>query len=121
MPNQIIDRTKGIRSTTFFDGTNVVAHAAFGDPFTNKLLEWLEGRIQKALEDDGKGVKLHTGKCIICMEGPQFSTRAESVMYRMWGGDLINMSVLPEAKLAREAEIGCVNLPALLIPLCLSD
>ncbi|KIM77049.1 hypothetical protein PILCRDRAFT_12397 [Piloderma croceum F 1598] len=106
LPNQIIDRTKGIRPTTFFDETNIVAHTAFGDPFTNKLLEWLEGRIRKALEDDGKGVKLHTGKCIVCMEGPQFSTRAESVMYRMWGGDLINMSVLPEAKLAREAEIG---------------
>ena len=86
-----------------------MAHAAFGDPFTNKLLEWLEGRVTKALEEDGKGVKLHTGKCIVCMEGPQFSTRAESLMYRMWGGDLINMSVLPEAKLAREAEIGCVE------------
>lgn len=86
----------------------MVAHAAFGDPFTNKLVEWLEVKVTKALEEDGKGVKLHTGKCIVCMEGPQFSTRAESIMYRMWGGDLINMSVLPEAKLAREAEIGCV-------------
>jgi len=108
LPTQIIDRTKGIRPASFFDETNVVAHAAFGDPFTNKLIEWLEGRVRKALEKDGKGVKLHTGKCIVCMEGPQFSTRAESIMYRMWGGDLINMSVLPEAKLAREAEIGWV-------------
>lgn len=106
LPTQIIDRTKGIRSASFFDGTNVVAHAAFGDPFTNKLVEWLEKRVRKTLEEDGNGVKLHTGKCIVCMEGPQFSTRAESIMYRMWGGDLINMSVLPEAKLAREAEIG---------------
>jgi len=57
------------------------------------------------LEEEGKGVKLFSGKCIVCMEGPQFSTRAESVMYRQWGGDLINMSVLPEAKLAREAEL----------------
>jgi len=48
---------------------------------------------------------LFRDKCIVCMEGPQFSTRAESVMYRQWGGDLINMSVLPEAKLAREAEL----------------
>jgi len=106
LPTQIIDRTKGVRPASFFDETNIVAHAAFGDPFTNKLLEWLEGRVRKALEEDGKGVLLHTGKCIVCMEGPQFSTRAESMMYRMWGGDLINMSVLPEAKLAREAEIG---------------
>lgn len=57
----------------------------------------------KALE--GSGAELHTGKTIVCMEGPQFSTRAESKMYRAWGGDLINMSVLPEAKLAREAEL----------------
>ena len=63
----------------------------------------------RALEEDGRGVALHRDKCIVCMEGPQFSTRAESVMYRAWGGDLINMSVLPEAKLAREAEIGCVT------------
>jgi len=53
----------------------------------------------------GTGVGLFSGKCIVCMEGPQFSTRAESLMYRQWGGDLINMSVLPEAKLAREAEL----------------
>lgn len=111
LPTQIIDRTKGVRPTSFFDETSAVAHAAFGDPFTNKLVEWLEKRVSKALEEDGKGVKLHTGKCIVCMEGPQFSTRAESIMYRMWGGDLINMSVLPEAKLAREAEIGCVPSP----------
>lgn len=57
----------------------------------------------------GGGVVLHRDKCIVCIEGPQFSTRAESVMYRAWGGDLINMSVLPEAKLAREAEVGCVS------------
>ena len=68
----------------------------------------LEGLGVSAGEGGGRRVQLHTGKCIVCMEGPQFSTRAESVMYRSWGGDLINMSVLPEAKLAREAEIGCV-------------
>ena len=62
----------------------------------------------RALEQEGRGVVLHKDKCIVCMEGPQFSTRAESLMYRAWGGDLINMSVLPEAKLAREAELGWV-------------
>lgn len=81
----------------------MVAHATFGDPMSSKLLKYLEVPIREALE--GKGVTLHTGKCIVCMEGPQFSTRAESKMYRLLGGDLINMSVLPEAKLAREAEL----------------
>lgn len=75
----------------------------FGEPFSDKLVNWLEGSIRKALQ--GGEAKLFTDKCIVCMEGPQFSTRAESLMYRQWGGDLINMSVLPEAKLAREAEL----------------
>jgi 5'-methylthioadenosine phosphorylase len=69
------------------------------------LVRWLEKRIEKALEVEGRGAKLFADKCIVCMEGPQFSTRAESLMYRQWGGDLINMSVLPEAKLSREAEL----------------
>ena len=105
LPTQIIDRTKGIRPASFFEGTSVVAHAGFGDPFANKFINWLEERVRKVLEASGTGSKLHTGKTIVCMEGPQFSTRAESKMYRAWGGDLINMSVLPEAKLAREAEL----------------
>ncbi|KIY72618.1 Methylthioadenosine phosphorylase [Cylindrobasidium torrendii FP15055 ss-10] len=105
LPSQIIDRTKGVRPASFFEGTSIVAHASFGDPFSNKLVSWLEERVTKALEQEGRGVQLHTNKCIVCMEGPQFSTRAESIMYRQWGGDLINMSVLPEAKLAREAEL----------------
>ncbi|KAL5530836.1 MEU1 [Sanghuangporus sanghuang] len=103
LPDQIIDRTKGIRPASFFEGTSIVAHAQFGDPFANKLVNFLEDRVRKAL--GGTGKDLHTGKTIVCMEGPQFSTRAESKMYRSWGGDLINMSVLPEAKLAREAEL----------------
>ncbi|KAK0490261.1 nucleoside phosphorylase domain-containing protein [Armillaria novae-zelandiae] len=97
LPTQIIDRTKGIRPASFFE--------AFGDPFSGKLVSWLEERVRKALDQEGRGLKLFTDKCIVCMEGPQFSTRAESIMYRQWGGDLINMSVLPEAKLAREAEL----------------
>ena len=91
---------------SFFDGTSIVAHAAFGDPFSTKLVAWLESRVAQVLQEDGRGIKLHTDKTIICMEGPQFSTRAESIMYRGWGADLINMSVLPESKLAREAELG---------------
>ncbi|PBL01663.1 Methylthioadenosine phosphorylase [Armillaria gallica] len=105
LPTQIIDRTKGIRPVSFFEGTSIVAHASFGDPFSGKLVSWLEERVRKALDQEGRGANLFTDKCIVCMEGPQFSTRAESIMYRQWGGDLINMSVLPEAKLAREAEL----------------
>lgn len=105
IPTQIIDRTKGIRPASFFEGTKIVAHAAFGDPYSMKLIRWLEVRVEKALADEGRGVVLHKDRCIVCMEGPQFSTRAESIMYRAWGGDLINMSALPEAKLAREAEL----------------
>lgn len=106
LPTQIIDRTKGIRPASFFEGTSVVAHAGFGDPFSNKFISWLEKPVREVLQAHGNGAKLHTEKCVVCMEGPQFSTRAESKMYRAWGADIINMSVLPEAKLAREAELG---------------
>jgi 5'-methylthioadenosine phosphorylase len=108
IPDQIIDRTKGIRSASYFEDMNsTVAHVGFGDPFSMKLSKWLEAKVREALKKNNPdgGVELHTTKCVVCMEGPQFSTRAESKMYRAWGGDIINMSVLPEAKLAREAEI----------------
>ena len=62
----------------------------------------------RALEEEKRGVVLHRDKCIVCMERPQFSTCAESTMYRAWGGDLINMSVLLVVKLAREAELGYI-------------
>jgi 5'-methylthioadenosine phosphorylase len=106
---QIIDRTKGVRPASFFEGLSIVAHASFGEPFSVQLTRWLATRVKAALDAQGNGTKLHTGKTVVCMEGPQFSTRAESIMYRAWGGDIINMSVLPEAKLAREAEIGYVS------------
>lgn len=113
LPTQIIDRTKGVRPASFFEGTSIVAHAAFGEPFARGLVAWLESRVRAVLADEGakagrRAPQLHTEKCIVCMEGPQFSTRAESRMYRAWGADVINMSVLPEAKLAREAELRCV-------------
>ncbi|EMD41140.1 hypothetical protein CERSUDRAFT_111706 [Gelatoporia subvermispora B] len=114
LPSQVIDRTKGVRPASFFDGS-IVAHASFGDPFANRLVRWLEDRVRIVLDEEAERIKtageqrappkLHTDKCIVCMEGPQFSTRAESQLYRSWGGDIINMSVLPEAKLAREAEL----------------
>ncbi|CAE6411112.1 unnamed protein product [Rhizoctonia solani] len=104
----IIDRTKGVRPASFFEGTSVVAHAMFGDPFDTQLTKALVPMIQNALAslpDTTTPPNLHSSGTVVCMEGPQFSTRAESNMYRAWGGDIINMSVLPEAKLAREAEI----------------
>ncbi|KAJ5020379.1 5'-methylthioadenosine phosphorylase [Bipolaris maydis] len=102
VPDQIIDRTKGIRPFTFFEG-GMVGHVGFGDPF-DKRLAAIVRQCGHALE--GEGVTLHDNGTLICMEGPQFSTRAESNLYRSWGGSVINMSALPEAKLAREAEIG---------------
>ncbi|MCW7469213.1 MULTISPECIES: S-methyl-5'-thioadenosine phosphorylase [Leptospira] len=97
IPSQIIDRTKA-RPSTFFEN-GMVAHAPFADPFSPGL--------GKKVEEAAKqiGLPIHSNKTLICMEGPLFSTRAESHMYRSWGADIINMTVLPEAKLAREAEI----------------
>jgi 5'-methylthioadenosine phosphorylase len=97
LPNQIIDRTRG-RTSTFF-GNGVVAHVGFADPFCSRIQEIIKPEIEKL------GVKLHTNETLVCMEGPAFSTRAESNLYRSWGAGIINMSALPEAKLAREAEI----------------
>ncbi|MCB1176889.1 MAG: S-methyl-5'-thioadenosine phosphorylase [Leptospiraceae bacterium] len=97
LPDQIIDRTK-MRESTFF-GKGIVAHNTFGDPFSANLSKRIKASADRI------GMKMHTNKTLICMEGPLFSTRAESKMYRMLGGDIINMSVLPESKLAREAEI----------------
>lgn len=73
----------------------------FADPFSSELGA-LIAQVYKTIPN---APTLHLNKTLVCMEGPQFSTRAESHMYRSWGADLINMSVLPEAKLAREAEI----------------
>ena len=101
VPDQIIDRTKGVRPFTYFEG-GFVAHVGFGDPFDEGLAKIVR-KCGHSLE--GEGVRLHDKGVVICMEGPQFSTRAESNMYRSWGGSVINMSALPEAKLAREAEI----------------
>jgi len=91
----------GIRPFTFFE-KGVVGHVGFADPFDAQIAKVVQ-KCGHALE--GEGIKLHDKGTIICMEGPQFSTRAESNMYRSWGGSVINMSALPEAKLAREAEM----------------
>lgn len=97
IPDQVIDRTKS-RQSTFF-GNGVAAHISFAHPFCARLHEIIKPAAKKI------GVTLHTNETVICMEGPAFSTRAESNMYRSLGAGIINMSTIPEAKLAREAEI----------------
>lgn len=105
VPDQFIDRTKGVREATFF-GNGIVAHVGFADPVCPCLSEKLYQAARKA------GAVTHKGGTYICMEGPAFSTRAESHMYRSLGGDIIGMTNLTEAKLAREAEI-CYGVIAL--------
>jgi 5'-methylthioadenosine phosphorylase len=97
IPDQIIDRTRN-RVNTFFSG-GIVAHIAFAEPFCPVLSDILYDSAHET------GVRVHDGSTCIIMEGPQFSTRAESELYRSWGADIIFMTALPEAKLAREAEI----------------
>jgi 5'-methylthioadenosine phosphorylase len=97
MPDQFIDRTFA-RVATFF-GDGIVGHVAFGDP----VCATVAGAFKTAC--DAVGVIGKNGGTYVCMEGPQFSTRAESNLYRSWGADVIGMTNLQEAKLAREAEI----------------
>ncbi len=97
IPDQLIDRTRG-RINTFF-GEGIVAHIPFAEPFCPALRQVV---YQSALET---GATVHQEGTYIAMEGPAFSTRAESRLYRSWGADIIGMTSLPEAKLAREAEI----------------
>ena len=97
VPDQFIDRTRG-RISTFF-GRGLAAHVGFAHPFC-RILSRL---VSESGQDSGAVV--HTGGTYVCMEGPQFSTLAESKLYRSWGADIIGMTNLQEAKLAREAEI----------------
>jgi 5'-methylthioadenosine phosphorylase len=97
IPDQLIDRTRN-RSSTFFE-QGVVAHVSMADPFCPHLAETL---YHAATVTDAT---VHRGGTLVVIEGPAFSTRAESELYRQWGADIIGMTALPEAKLAREAEI----------------
>ncbi len=98
IPDQFFDRTKGLRGSTFF-GNGVVGHVQFADPICNDLASLLYGAAQEA------GATVHKGGTYICIEGPNFSTRAESRIFRSWGVDVIGMTNIPESRLAREAEI----------------
>lgn len=96
IPSQLFDHTK-LRKNTFFE--DIVVHAGMAEPFCPQMLSLIEGVTEEL------GYNYHSGKTYICMEGPQFSTKAESFVYRQLGFDVIGMTASPEAKLAREAEI----------------
>jgi len=105
VPDQFIDRTKN-RVSTFF-GEGIVAHIAFADPVCNQLAKVIADAVESLELPD---VILHRGGTYVCMEGPAFSTKAESNLYRSWDATIIGMTNLPEAKLAREAEIAYATL-----------
>lgn len=96
LPDQLIDRTR-LRGGTFFD--DMAVHVGFGEPFCARV----RGHVAECAAT--LPVRVHNGGTYVCMEGPLFSTRAESNLYRSWGASVIGMTALPEAKLAREAEI----------------
>lgn len=98
VPDQLVDRTLGSRASTFF-GEGIVAHVAMADPFCPALRAAAIGAAGEA------GAKAHDGGSYVVIEGPQFGTRAESELYRSWGISIVGMTALPEAKLAREAEL----------------
>jgi 5'-methylthioadenosine phosphorylase len=95
--NQFIDRTAG-REGSFF-GPGLVAHVSLADPVCPRLRAALVAAVQE------EGAEVHGAGCYVAIEGPQFSTRAESRLYRAWGADVIGMTAMPEARLAREAEL----------------
>ncbi|MCL4394642.1 MAG: S-methyl-5'-thioadenosine phosphorylase [Chloroflexi bacterium] len=97
IPDQLLDRTR--RQPTSFFGEGLVAHVSFADPFCPELSQVLFEAAQKA------GARVHKGGTMVVIEGPHFSTKAESNLYRDWKMDIIGMTALPEAKMAREAEI----------------
>jgi 5'-methylthioadenosine phosphorylase len=96
--DQFIDRTR-MRPSTFFEGLGIVAHVSFADPVDAALSSALAKAARHA------GARVHRGGTYVCIEGPQFSTRAESRLYQSWGASVIGMTNLPEARLAREAQL----------------
>ena len=97
-PDQLMDRTRANRQATFF-GDGVVAHVGFAEPVCPSL------RASAAAAGRAAGATIHESGTYVCIEGPAFGTRAESELYRNWGADLVGMTAIPEAKLAREAEL----------------
>jgi len=109
VPDQIYDRTKH-RDLSFY-GDGVVVHQPFADPYSPELVDHLTEAAESAVgsegvgDGEGDGTKVVKGGTYVCIEGPQYSTRAESEFYKAQGWDLVGMTAIPEAKLAREAEI----------------
>ncbi|MQA93634.1 MAG: S-methyl-5'-thioadenosine phosphorylase [Streptosporangiales bacterium] len=99
VPDQIVDWTRGGRPASFF-GEDLVVHVSLADPYCGELRDALVTAAR-----DASGAPVHDGGTYICIEGPQFSTRAESELYRSFGMDVIGMTAMPEARLAREAEL----------------
>ena len=99
VPDQFIDRTRGRTEESTFFGRGIVAHVQFADPVCAPLSKAVAAAAR------GQGATVHEGGVYVCMEGPHFSTRAESHLYRSWGAQVIGMTNLQEAKLAREAEL----------------
>jgi 5'-methylthioadenosine phosphorylase len=104
IPDQFFDRTRARAHESTFFGEGIVGHITFAEPVCNELGDILGAACREV------GVKTHRGGTYICMEGPAFSTKAESFTYRQWGMDIIGMTNLQEAKLAREAEIAYATL-----------
>lgn len=104
IPDQFFDRTRARAKESTFFGEGIVAHMTFAHPVCNELGDILESSCKEV------GVNVHRGGSYVCMEGPAFSTKAESNVYRQWGMDIIGMTNLQEAKLAREAEIAYATL-----------
>lgn len=104
IPNQFFDRTRARTEESTFFGEGIVGHITFAHPVCDELGDILEESCRAV------GVTVHRGGTYLCMEGPAFSTKAESLVYRQWGMDVIGMTNLQEAKLAREAEIAYATL-----------
>ncbi len=105
IPDQFFDRTRARTEESTFFGEGIVGHITFAHPVCEELGDILEASCKTV-----EGLKLHRGGTYICMEGPAFSTKAESNVYRKWGMDIIGMTNLQEAKLAREAEMAYATL-----------
>lgn len=105
IPDQFFDRTRARAHESTFFGKGIVGHVAFAHPVCSEL-----GDILEASCNTIEGLKTHRGGAYVCMEGPAFSTKAESNVYRQWGMDIIGMTNLQEAKLSREAEIAYATL-----------
>ncbi len=104
VPSQIIDRTKSVRDVSYF-GNGIVGHISFADPFCNEMNAEITEIIDNYFKENQPHKKVHTNETYLCMEGPQFSTRAESNLYKSWDAGIVGMTAIPEAKLVKEAEM----------------